>query len=205
MPDLHAAFDWLGALPAGALLPVLAVLAFVENIFPPMPADVLVAFGAVLAARAGTSAWPPFLVIWAGNVAGAMLMFALGRRFGSAWTERRFHLSSSGLADARLLVLHQRYGAAAFFVSRFVPGFRAVVPPVAGALGAPLPSALAAFALASAIWYGALTWLAFRAGNNWHALMATMRRLGFSTGVVAAVAAAVLGLLWWWRRRRRSP
>jgi membrane protein DedA with SNARE-associated domain len=204
MPELRTALDWLGALPPGALLPVLAALAFIENMFPPMPADVLVAFGAVLAARAGTSAWPPFLAIWTGNVAGAMLMFAFGRRFGSAWTERRFHLSSGGLADARLLILHQRHGAAAFFVSRFIPGVRAVVPPVAGALGAPLPSALAAFAVASAIWYGAITWLAFRAGNNWDVLVSMIGRLGFSAGVVGVLAAVVLGLLWW-RRRRRTP
>ncbi len=195
---------WLSSLPPGALLAAMAVLAAVENIFPPIPADVLVAFGGFLAARTGASPWPSFFAVWGGNMAGVMLMYGLGRRYGTARLERRYKLDRSGTADARVLMWHQRYGTPAFFLSRFVPGVRAVVPPVAGALRIPFLGAMVAIAAASALWYGAITLVAFRAGNNWDRVVELIERLGLGTGAVAAGIVAAVGLWWYIRRRRRK-
>lgn len=200
---MNAALAWLTSLPPAALLSAMAVLAAIENVFPPIPADAIVALGGFLAARKGASPWPAFLVVWGGNMAGVVLMYVLGRRYGTAALERRYKLDRSGTADARVLRWHQRYGTLAFFLSRFVPGVRAVVPPVAGALRIPFPGAMVAIAAASGLWYGAITWVAFRAGNNWEALLATIGRLGGWTG--AGAAALLLGLVgfWYFRRRKR--
>ncbi len=148
---MNAALAWLTSLPPGALLSAMAVLAAIENIFPPIPADAIVALGGFLAARKGASPWPAFLVVWGGNMAGVVLMYFLGRRYGTAVIERRYKLDRSGTADARVLHWHQRYGTLAFFLSRFVPGVRAVVPPVAGALRIPFPGAMVAIAAASGL------------------------------------------------------
>ena len=83
---------WLSGLDPATLMASMAVLAAVENVFPPIPADVLVAFGGFLAARSHASAWPVFLVVWIANVAGAGVTFWLGRRMGNQWVQRRFHL-----------------------------------------------------------------------------------------------------------------
>jgi membrane protein DedA with SNARE-associated domain len=200
---MNAALAWLTSLPPGALLSAMAVLAAIENIFPPIPADAIVALGGFLAARKGASPWPAFLVVWGGNMAGVVLMYFLGRRYGTAVIERRYKLDRSGTADARVLHWHQRYGTLAFFLSRFVPGVRAVVPPVAGALRIPFPGAMVAIAAASGLWYGAITWVAFRAGNNWEALLATIGRLGGWTAAGAAGLLLALVGVWYFRRRRR--
>ncbi len=200
---MNAALAWLTSLPPGALLSAMAVLAAIENIFPPIPADAIVALGGFLAARKGASPWPAFLVVWGGNMAGVVLMYFLGRRYGTAALERRYKLDRSGTADARVLHWHQRYGTLAFFLSRFVPGVRAVVPPVAGALRIPFPGAMVAIAAASGLWYGAITWVAFRAGNNWEALLATIGRLGGWTAAGAAGLLLALVGVWYFRRRRR--
>lgn len=206
MDTLDAALAWLQGLPRIPLYGLMAVLAAVENVFPPIPADVMVAFGAFIAARGGDSPWPPFVAVWLGNVAGAAGMFFLGRRYGAATVERRFHLDRSGSGDARVLRWYQRYGVLAFFVTRFVPGLRAVVPPVAGALRIPPTGALVAMAAASGAWYGTITWFAFRAGANWDALRATIGQLGTwsavgATGVLAAGALVTVLI----RRRSRGP
>ncbi len=200
---MNAALAWLTSLPPGALLSAMAVLAAIENIFPPIPADAIVALGGFLAARKGASPWPAFLVVWGGNMAGVVLMYFLGRRYGTAALERRYKLDRSGTADARVLHWHQRYGTLAFFLSRFVPGVRAVVPPEAGALRIPFPGAMVAIAAASGLWYGAITWVAFRAGNNWEALLATIGRLGGWTAAGAAGLLLALVGVWYFRRRRR--
>lgn len=204
MTQLQALLDWLSALPPAALLGAMAVLAAVENIFPPIPADVLVAFGGFLAARGDASPWPAFLAVWLGNVAGALIMYWLGRRLGRAWIDRRFHLASGGENEAHLAAWHARYGPLALFASRFLPGVRAFVPPMAGALHFPLFELTLAIGFASAIWYGAITWLAFTTGNNWDAVAAQVARLGTWSGAIALALVVAAGAFWW-RRRRRAP
>jgi membrane protein DedA with SNARE-associated domain len=193
---------WLSSLPPAALLSAMALLAAVENIFPPIPADVVVAFGGFLASRSGASPWPAFLAVWAGNMAGVVLMYFLGRRFGTERLEKRFKIAKSGNADTRIKEWYGKYGIAAFFLSRFVPGVRAVVPPVAGALRIPFLGAMLAISAASAMWYGAITWLAFRAGNNWETLLATIKRLGWGSALGAG-AILLVGAAWWYLRRRK--
>lgn len=202
--SLQSLLDWLATLPPEALLPVMALLAAVENIFPPIPADVLVAFGGFIAARNHASPIPAFLAVWLGNVAGAMLMFVVGRRLGREWIARRFHVAPGGSNEKRLTDAYTRYGTAGLFVSRFLPAFRALVPPMAGALHLSLPRVLIAISLASAAWYGFITWLAFSAGSNWEKLVAEIARAG-KWSAALAVAIVALALLVWWVRRRRHP
>ncbi len=180
----------------------MSLLAAMENIFPPIPADVLVAFGGFISARAGRSPIPAFLAIWGGNVAGAMFTYWLGRRFGGDWTEKKLRLGD-GAANARLMGLYQRYGVAAFFVSRFLPGVRSVVPPIAGAIKVPPLSVLVAISLASAVWYGLITWLTFTAGGNWNALLQSVGRLSRWSGAIAGVIVLVAAGGWLYVRRRR--
>jgi membrane protein DedA with SNARE-associated domain len=200
--ELQALLDWLAALPPTTLLPVMAALAAVENIFPPIPADVLVAFGGFVAARNQGSPVPSFLAVWLGNVAGALFMYGLGRRLGRAWIARRFHLGPGGSNEKRLTDWYVRFGTFGLFVSRFLPAFRALVPPMAGALHLSFPRLAVAIALASAAWYGLITWLAFTAGSNWESLAQQVARLGTWSGVIAAALVALVVAGWWLRRRR---
>ncbi len=99
--------------------------------------------------------------------------------------------------------LHRKYGAASLFLSRFIPGIRALVPPFAGALRLPPVTSLASIAIASGIWYGVVSYLAFRAGANWDALAARISYVGrwIALGAVMIIGA---GALAWWLRRPGS-
>lgn len=201
---LQALFDWLTSLPPSTLLPAMALLAAAENVFPPMPADVLIALGAFLAARADASPLPAFFAVLGGNVVGALAMYAVGRRFGAEWTERKFHLRHKDSADATMSSWYARYGIASLFLGRFIPGVRAVVAPFAGALRTPVVRTALAMTAASTLWYGLITIIAFRAGDNWEEVARTIGRMGTVTGLVAAALAALLVVLWLRHRRKRS-
>lgn len=197
--------DWLTSLPPAALYLALAAVAAVENIFPPVPADTVVAFGSFIAARGHASVSLSFLSTWVGNVAGAMLMYALGRRYGADRLMRRLAPGVSGDgAQARIRAWYGKRGVWALALSRFLPGARALVPPLAGALRVPPLKAAAAIALASGVWYGAITYLAYRVGGDWEQLSRRVsgasRALGAAAAVVAVVVVAALLLL---RRHRR--
>jgi membrane protein DedA with SNARE-associated domain len=195
-------FAWLTSVPIGTLYAALALVAAIENIFPPIPADTVVALGSFLAARGRGSVLAAFLATWIGNVSSAMLMYAVGRRYGAAKLERRLLGEKGSGAEQRLHQMYGRYGVAALFASRFIPGVRALVPPFAGALRVPPMRAALAIASASAIWYGTVSYLGFTLGGNWQ----RVTRLITEYGRVLAVAAIVLLLVGAviWRTRSRT-
>jgi len=88
-------------------------------------------------------------------------------------------------------------------VSRLLPVWRAVVCPFAGMAGLSAPRALVPIALASGLYYGALTWFVSQLGGNIEEVVAFVRRLNATLAVFAGLAA--VSVVWWvWRRRRTS-
>lgn len=198
---LERLLDWFAALPPAFLYAALAVTAAAENIFPPLPADTVVAFGSFIAARGNASPTLTYLSTLTGNLAGAMFMYWVGRRVGSGSVMRR--LGGTPEREARLQALYGRYGLGAIAVSRFLPGVRAIVPPFAGALRVGALRSLVAMGIASGVWYGAITYFAFAAGANFDALKARMAEGQRWLGMGAAAIAALVLLAWWLRRRGR--
>jgi membrane protein DedA with SNARE-associated domain len=194
--------DWLSHIPLAALYLLMSLFAAVENVFPPVPADTIVALGSWLAARGQGSAFWAFLATWIGNVAGAFAMYLVGRRHGAGWMRRKFPALADAKGEQRLRDLHGKYGAAALVLSRFIPGVRALVPHFAGALHLSPLSTMLAIASASGIWYGLVSYLAFRAGADWGALTQTITRSGRVAAIVAGVVIALAALVWWLRGRR---
>lgn len=195
--------NWLSGLPPAALYAALAVVAAAENIFPPLPADTVVAFGAFLAARGQATLLGAFLATWIGNVGGALLVYALGRRYGTEYVHRWMSRFGAGGSESRLESMYARRGVLALFLSRFIPGLRALVPPFAGALRVPPGRATFAIAVASAIWYGVVTVIAYRVGSDWDALQSRLRGAGATAALVAA-AIAIVAIVWYVVRRRRA-
>lgn len=195
--------SWLSSLPSPLLYAVLVLAACAENVFPPLPADSVIALGAFVAARGNGSAVGVFAATMLGNLGGATIMYGLGRRFGLPWLTQRFpSLFPDGLT-ARTTQRFQTQGLFAVVMSRFLPGVRALVPPLAGAMGIGAARALIAMSVASGVWYGLICVLAYRAGANADALLARIADQQRTVGVIAAIAVA-LAVVIWWRRRRRT-
>jgi membrane protein DedA with SNARE-associated domain len=204
---MQSLLDWLVTLPHAALYAIIFLSAAIENLFPPFPSDVLVAFGGfVVAQTPGGTMLAVFLAVWVGNVGGAMLVYFLGRRYGAERLERRLAGKQAASRDKQLRRMFDRFGLPAVFVSRFVPGVRALVPAFAGALKVSPLWILLMVASASAIWYGLITVIAFRVGSDWENLRETVTRYATVTAIVAGVILAV-GLLTWLivsKRRKTS-
>jgi len=198
MNDLLA---WLTSLPDPLLYGAILVAAFAENVFPPLPADTVIALGAFVAARGNGTELGVWAATMVGNVGGAMLMYGLGHRYGLPWLMKRFPGIVSPTAADRFAERFKAQGMIAVVVSRFLPAVRALVPPMAGALGIGAIRAAVAMTLASGVWYGLVCILAFRAGANADVLLARIAEQQRVIGLVA-VAIVVLAIsVVWWRRR----
>lgn len=189
-------------MPLVVLYPTLGLLAAVENIFPPLPTDAVVAFGSFLAARGQGNPWATFLITWLSNVAGAAGMYWAGRRYGRSVLTRGFAKWIGPEAEVRLERSYRRYGIPSLFVSRFLPAVRAVVPIFAGAARLPFFPVVTIMALASGIWYAFLTVIAFRAGSDWETLQSTIANYSRAITILAVVMVAAVGAIWWKKRRK---
>lgn len=195
--------QWLQTVSPATLYTIIFAAATIENLFPPFPSDVVVAFGSFLAARGAGTAPGVFLATWMGNVIGAMFVFAMGRRYGAERLERRLAGKQAQSREARMRAMFRRYGMPAVFVSRFVPGVRAVVPVFAGALRLPAARTAVMIAAASGLWYGLITFIAFRVGLDWPHLRALIARYS-TTAAILGSAILVVGLAAWFLARRRQ-
>jgi membrane protein DedA with SNARE-associated domain len=193
--------DWLAHLPAAATYGVLMVLSAVENVFPPVPADVAVALGAFLAQRGELSATLLGVLCWLANTSSSAGMYLFARRhaevFRSGWGRKL--LSPRTLAA--LQHAYERHGMWGIFLSRFLPGFRAGVLPFAGITGMPPMRALVPAATASAIWYALLIVAGTALGLSWEGVKGLLSTANRVLALAALAAVVALGL-WLWRRSR---
>lgn len=194
----------IAELPALLVYVVVGAFAAVENVFPPVPADVVALFGGFLAGNGAANPWIVFAVVWLANVAGALLVYWIGRRYGERFFASRFgRLILQPQQLRRLDAFYRRRGTIVIFVSRFLPMFRAVVPAFAGMSGIGPARVAAPILAASGLWYGLVVYVGATAGENWNAIRAGLEATGRWIYLIALVLAA--GVAWlWWRSRDRS-
>jgi membrane protein DedA with SNARE-associated domain/uncharacterized tellurite resistance protein B-like protein len=186
-----------------AIYSVLALLAAVENVIPPVPSDAAVALGAFLSNRGVTTPIGVFTVTWLANLAGAAAMYFVARRYG-----RGLFATSIGrrlLAPRSLAIIEReylRFGVAGIFVSRFLPGIRAVVPPFAGLVNLSPLRTLVPTGIASGIWYGGITILGSLIGAEWDLINQIILGVNRTLGIITLVLIGA-GVVWYLLGRRR--
>lgn len=205
MSDLFThLFDWMAALsPVWAYIAVLAI-AYGENIIPPIPGDVFVAFAGYLVGLGQLN----FVIVVAlatlGGALGFMTMYALGHRVGTAvldpdrlrWIPRR------QVRKARQW-LH-RWGYGVVVANRFLSGARSVIALTVGIAHMRPWYTAAAATLSAAVWTGLLTWAGYALGANWEVVSIYLREYGRVILVLMAAGAVGWGVRAWRRRKQRA-
>lgn len=180
---------------------VLGAGSALETIFPAIPADTFVLFGAFLAAQGRANPWVVWLASWLANAAATLVVYGLAWHYGRRVLQTpvgRWLLHPGQLE--RLDAFYHSWGMPAIFISRFLPGFRAVVALFAGVSRLRARSVAPPIVVASGIWHGFLVLLGSAAGANWDAIRQAFGRTAFSLAAIAILLGAIV-LAWWWRTR----
>jgi membrane protein DedA with SNARE-associated domain len=179
-----------------------AFLMLVENLFPPIPSEVILPLTGFLVNEGSLVFIPALIVATIGSVAGTLVLYALGRWGGRELILRHNRVLRLKEADLdRADRWFDRYGGAMVLFGRIVPGMRSLVSIPAGLSEMPLGRFVVLTAVGSGAWNTLLIWVGWLLGENWTRVAGVV---GSVSNVVLAVflgvGASFLGV-WWWRRR----
>ena len=197
-------FDWIVATMAQGGYLALGGLMFLENVFPPIPSEVVMPLAGFLSSE-GTFSFPLVVIVGtAGSVLGATLWYYVGlwlglerlRRF--AGRHGRWLTISAADVDAATDWFH-RHGTLAVLVGRFLPGVRTLISVPAGVARMPMAPFLLCTTLGSVVWIGALAWLGRVLHANYDRVAGWLDPLTW-----AVLAACVAIYLWRLVRQERA-
>ncbi|KJK44301.1 membrane protein [Lentzea aerocolonigenes] len=183
--------EWITRLMEALGSPGAGLAVALENVFPPVPSEVILPLAGFTAGQGKISLLAAILWTTAGSVAGALVLYFLGAWLGlerlRRIAERVPFVSVSDVdkADAWF----DRHGNAAVFVGRMVPVVRSLISIPAGVSGMPLGRFTLYTAAGSLVWNSALILAGYALGENYELID---RYLGWvSTAVLAALAIAI--------------
>jgi membrane protein DedA with SNARE-associated domain len=177
-------------------------IAYIENIFPPSPSDVLLVFAGTLIGL-GTIGFAPALIsATLGSTLGFMTAYVLGRYFEQHVVSGRFSRYLPANAIHQVERLFQRFGYGVIVANRFLAGTRAIVSFFAGMSKMNLAVTTALSAISAAVWNSLLLYLGMIFANNWRV---AAEYLALYSKVVTVIVVAALALfLWRFFRKRRN-
>lgn len=180
-------------------------LMVLENVFPPIPSEVIMPLAGFTAARGELTFLGVVLAGTAGSVLGALPLYYLGRSVGErrvrAWAERYGKwLTISGEEIDRSRDWFDRHGGKAVFFCRLVPGIRSLISIPAGIAHMPMLPFLLYTTLGTGIWATALAYAGYLLGENYHRVEEYIGPVSY----VAFAALAVAAIVWIVRRRMRT-
>ncbi|GAA2334685.1 hypothetical protein GCM10010246_18270 [Streptomyces cuspidosporus] len=155
--------DTLGAPGAGAAIAL-------ENLFPPLPSEVILPLAGFAAARGEMNLYAALLWTTAGSVIGALALYWAGGLLGRDRTVAiAARLPLVKVADIeRTERWFARHGTKAVFFGRMVPIFRSLISVPAGIERMRVPVFLALTTLGSLIWNTVFVLAGYALGDNWH-------------------------------------
>ena len=156
-------FAWITKVIAQLGYAGVAALTFLENVFPPIPSELVIPLAGFVAARGELRLVWVIVAGSAGSLAGAVLWYWIGRRIGErrlrAWVDRHGRWLTIEPEDLdRSQAWFQRHGNAAVFLGRLLPGVRTFISLPAGFAAMPLPAFLLYSALGTVVWTAALAY-----------------------------------------------
>lgn len=185
----------INAVAQGGYIGILLLMAL-ENIFPPVPSEVIMGLGGVLVGQGKMGFWPLLFAGTVGSTIGNYVWYWVGDKWGyerlrpfidrfGRWLTMEWH------DVERVTDFFQRHGQWAVFFARFLPVFRTMISLPAGLAHMSLRRFIAFTFVGSAIWN---VFLIF-AGTLLHAYLdGAQDTLGWI--VAGFIALGLAGYIW---------
>jgi membrane protein DedA with SNARE-associated domain len=185
-----------------------ALLILLENIFPPIPSEVILTFGGFVSTYTGLV--PVLLIVSAtvGSLLGAVILYGAGRLLSSEKLQgllagkagRLLHVHPEDLQTA--LDCFSEKGKRTVLVCRCVPIVRSLISIPAGMAKMPMGTFLIFTALGTLVWNTALIYAGVLAGASWEKIVGVCDT--YSALVLVGIGVGVVYLVLFLARRMRK-
>ena len=182
-------------------VPLVGLNVFLQQLGLPIPAVPTMMVAGALGAEGRIFAAGVFGISVLASVVADVAWFIAGRRYGYPVLRLLCRVSLSPDTCVRQTEgIFERYGFYSLIVSKFVPGFSTVAPPVAGALRMPLVQFLVAATASAALWVGAAMGVGWLFASQ---IGAVLEWIGRNATLAAIVLFAALALFIAWKAIER--
>lgn len=177
------------------------LLIAIENIFPPIPSEVILTFGGFLTTYTLLDPWGVIFAATAGSVAGALVLYGVGRIFPpkrlEGWLGGKVG-KALGFRPGDVLsaaTWFDKKGKYTVLFCRCIPIVRSLISIPAGMAGMKLPPFLIMTTVGSFAWNVLLVWLGVFAGASWEKIVGYFDTYSTLTVVVLGLAFVICVLV----------
>lgn len=197
-------FTWMQALSPVWAYVILLVVAYGENVAPPIPGDMVVVFGGYLAGVGQLHLGIVIVLSTIGGAIGFMTMFAIGYRLGGTVMnpDRLRWLPHDGFEKARRWI--HEYGYGVIGANRFLSGARSVISLTAGMARMHVGRTFLWCTVSAFVWTALISYAGYAVGDNWTLVVTYIRAYGRVVLTLLVLLAAGLLGRWYWTRRQEA-
>lgn len=183
------------------------LLIMIENVFPPIPSEVVLTFGGFMTTRSDLTVPGVIVCATVGSLLGAVILFGVGRVFKverlEMFVDRWGHVLRVKTEDIRRAdAWFDRYGYWTVLFCRVVPLLRSLISIPAGMSGMNFGLFLLYTTIGTLVWNTVLVWLGSVIGESWEEIVEVMDV--YSNAVYALIAIAMVAAVALWVRRGRK-
>lgn len=189
--------EWVISIMEALGAPGVGIAILLENIFPPIPSEVVLPLAGFTASVGTINVYAAFIWATVGSVVGAYILYYVGAAIGAA--RLRKIADWMWLVDPedvdKSLAWFDKYGKASIFFGRLIPGIRSLISIPAGIDRMNLVTFGLYSLLGSALWNAVLIYLGFILGENWTQVGAVIDE--YSTVVKYVLVLVLVGVFIW--------
>ena len=167
--------------------------AFIENVFPPSPSDIVIVIGGTLVGAGDLSFILALIFSTVGSITGFMLMFYIGstvdKKLIHSGRFKYIPINSINVVETWF----RKYGYFIIVANRFLPGTRAVISFFAGISNLEPKKTFSLCFVSALIWNIIMLYLGFMFGNNVEVIDSYLTT--YSNIVIVATIAIILILI----------
>lgn len=179
----------------------IALLIAIENIFPPIPSEIILTFGGFMTTYTNMQTWAVILSATIGSLSGAIALYGVGRlisaeRLGKILdgkTGQILHLKKEDVFSA--CKWFNSKGKSTVFFCRCIPVVRSLISIPAGMAKMEMGFFLLMTTIGSLIWNTVLVYLGVTAGKYWEKIVGYTDLYQTITIVVLGVIFLILAFL----------
>jgi membrane protein DedA with SNARE-associated domain len=203
---LEELIEWIFTLSPLSIYSVFVIIAYLENVIPPVPGDILVVFGGYLAAEQLISFTTLLLLTVLASVVGFMTMYGIGSFWGYRIDEKRDSIWLMRFIDMKYFNRGRRWmqnwGQLVIIANRFLAGTRSVIALTAGIYRTKVNYTILSSTISSLIWNTILLSLGWFVNENWQIIGDYLRIYGWA--ILAVIVVAVIGRLIYAKGRKKK-